>query len=111
MKELQIIIGDGERISEELHWRKISTIFLLFVMFVTMPVFSAASFHSLFPAINTWQGKAVFILQALSIIFSAVYLWIVTVIRAIDGKAFKNISLDIRLKLDNIARANDKKLS
>lgn len=112
LKRLYDVIFQGEQLSEEIAWGKLSFLFLLISLLIVLPLLSMEHFHSYVTTthLNTWNGKFIFAIQALLIGACMIYAWIVLIIRKIDVKSFKNVSSEIQLKIKYLSQLNNKKV-
>ena len=98
LHRLHDVVKQGEQLAEEVHWKKVASLALVFFLLLVVPVWSLDTFHSLFPPISTWCGKCVFVAQMVCAVASLVYFWVITYIRQTDGKIFKSVCADIEIR-------------
>jgi len=109
LRKLLDVLTTGEKVSDEIHWRKVYFLLIIFFMLIVLPLISIDMFHSIFPGNTTWMGKFVFVLQAFCVVFCVIYFWVNVLIRKADVKIFQHVSSEIKVKLLSLQNMDSKK--
>ena len=104
LKEVRSVMEEGQQGASVMQWNKLFAVFILFLTFACMPVFSLDSFHLVFPTISTLQGKAVFVVQIVSIVFCIVYGWVVLINNRTEINAFHNVIEEVNTRIEALTK-------